>query len=142
MKTALLDHPAATLSHTATLPSRPAKDTCGCQIHLPGSHPHRTFQQDFSAVIIEYLCQTLFPSRKCVIPGKTLEWLLLDFSASLFSTLPKPGSLTHFLFRALAIYSLNVSHPLWKPGLRKEKESPWKYEIRGWQSLCIALFAE
>ena len=37
----------------APLPSRPAKDTCNCQICLPSSHLHCTLHQEFSVLVIQ-----------------------------------------------------------------------------------------
>lgn len=48
-----LDYQAPTLHQVAPLPSRPAKDTCNCQICLPSSHLHCTLQQEFSVLVIQ-----------------------------------------------------------------------------------------
>lgn len=43
----------------APLPSRPAKDTCSCQICLPSSHLHCALHQEFSVLVIQQVFQAL-----------------------------------------------------------------------------------
>lgn len=106
---ALLDHQAPTLNHVATLPSRPSKDMCHCQICLSSSCLHCTFQQEFSALITQCLWQIILPSRS-IVPGKILIWwFILDFPASLFSTL---SQILNFLF-ALSSLPLQYIHAVY-----------------------------
>ena len=88
MVPALLDHQAPALHHVAPLPSRPAKDACCCQICLPSSHRHCTFQQECSALFTQYVCQLFFLPEEAQSQAKLQNsWLLLDFPASLLNTL-------------------------------------------------------
>lgn len=101
LEPAILDPQAPSLIHVATLPSRPSQDACNGQICLPGSHPPGTFQQEFSALIIQYRCPTILPSGRNMVPSKTLT----EVGSASFPCLlpfPTPGFLTDSLLSALA----------------------------------------